>query len=557
MADTKKDYPYYYVFTLALVLFWALYALREYDDNTLVSWRWCFHSADLALLYALLLTGLLIAFFAARYPLYEKHPAAFLFILSYAVSALSWQVPEVIVDTARYFTAAKQLQLNGAWYFLSEWGRGVHAWTDMPLVPFIYGLVFKVFGESRVCIQAVNSLFFSFTVLVTYHLGRELWDRETGFLGALMLLGVPYLLTQVPLMLVDVPTMFFLTFALYAFIKALRRGGAVWTLIAAFAIFLAFYSKYSTWLMLSVLAPAVAVHLKDGAGRALRRTGAVLLAAGALIAVVLVLNHDVMSEQMRLLVQYQRPGLRRWGESFCSTYFFQTHPYVSLAAAASVWVAFKRKNPAYIITAWLIALTFLMDIERIRYVSVIFPMFTLCAAYGLSVLGDAGLRRYIAMSAVAVSLVVAFAAYLPFLNGISLVNLKDAGRFLDTLEVQRAEVYTLPQEVSSGSTAIAVPILDLFTDKDIVYLNPDPRPSKDIKTSSLRFTWEFESPPYYEGGAETGTTFDNSALVVISGFPPRDLPGEFEIDNKGFRNVRVFKTNNGVFRFGTAVTVYY
>ena len=68
-----------------------------------------------------------------------------------------------------------------------------------------------------------------------------------------MLLGIPYLLTQVPLTLVDVPTMFFLMLAVYTFLLAVRSGGAARMACSAAAIVLTVLAKYSAWFMLTVL----------------------------------------------------------------------------------------------------------------------------------------------------------------------------------------------------------------------------------------------------------------------------------------------------------------
>jgi 4-amino-4-deoxy-L-arabinose transferase-like glycosyltransferase len=118
-----------------------------------------------------------------------------LFGVSFLAALLFWDIPEVIVDAARYLSQAKQLCVNGVSYFFSEWGRDILAWTDMPLIPLLYGLLFKLFEESRVVIQVCTTLFFSSTVVTNYGLGKLLWDEEGGFNGALLLLAIPYLYT--------------------------------------------------------------------------------------------------------------------------------------------------------------------------------------------------------------------------------------------------------------------------------------------------------------------------------------------------------------------------
>jgi hypothetical protein len=94
------------------------------------------------------------------------------------------------VDASRYFTQAKHLELYGVKYFVSEWGKDINAWTDMPLVPFLYGVVFSIFGETRIYIQILNTTFFSLTAVLTFELGKILWDEETGFFAG-VLLGAP------------------------------------------------------------------------------------------------------------------------------------------------------------------------------------------------------------------------------------------------------------------------------------------------------------------------------------------------------------------------------
>ena len=110
----------------------------------------------------------------------------------------------------------------------------------MPLLPFLYGLIFRFFGEVRAYIQIFITFLFAMTVVLTYLIGKDLWDEEIGFSAGLLLLGMPYLLTQVPLMLIDVPAMFFLTLSVFTYIRALKHGG-MWLCFSSVAVFLAFF----------------------------------------------------------------------------------------------------------------------------------------------------------------------------------------------------------------------------------------------------------------------------------------------------------------------------
>ena len=147
------------IFFICLVVPLVLYYNRHIDNNRLVSWQWVFAHLSIGHLTILVASALLAAWGASFVPV-KKHRALVLFIVSFGSASMFWGEPEVIVDGARYFTQAKQLKINGMGYFFREWGKDVFAWTDLPVVPFFYGLVFKLFGEQRFFIQLATTLCF-------------------------------------------------------------------------------------------------------------------------------------------------------------------------------------------------------------------------------------------------------------------------------------------------------------------------------------------------------------------------------------------------------------
>ncbi|HXW68500.1 MAG TPA: glycosyltransferase family 39 protein, partial [Dissulfurispiraceae bacterium] len=465
----KKFMQFVVIIILTVLTVSVLYYFRNLDDNRLVSWEWVFGTIKITRILTLLVPGSIVAYMFSKSPVPDRYPVPFLFILSFAAASLFWREPEVIVDASRYFTQAKHLELYGTGYFLREWGKTIQVWTDLPLMPFIYGLVFRFLGEARIYVQLVTTLLFSFTVVLTYIIGKTLWDKETGFSGAMFLLGIPYMFTQAPLMLVDIPTMFFITFAVFAFITALERGG-IWTPVASAALFMVICSKYSAWLMFSLLIIIAVMRLlqvRRSSGEIpvrnciLRIIIPVLssaLAAGA----VMFLKHDVFFSQIRLLLSYQKPGLTRWGESFISTFLFQVHPFISAAAAFSLYGAWKKKDPKYLIISWFMILIFALQIKRIRYTIIAFPMLALMAAYGTRVIRDIGLKRQIVFSVATCSITIAVFAYLPFLQQTSAQNLQCSGAFINSLPGKNIEVVTLPKKGDDVNIAVSVPLLDLF-----------------------------------------------------------------------------------------------
>ncbi|MBF0557534.1 MAG: glycosyltransferase family 39 protein [Nitrospirae bacterium] len=571
----KKSTQLIVIFSLTILTVLILYAFRTFDDNRLMSWDWVFSVVSIRRILLLLIPGSIAALVLAKSQMPGDFPAPFLFVLSFAAAALFWREPEMIVDASRYFTQAKHLELYGADYFLREWGKTIEAWTDLPLMPFIYGLTFRCLVEARIYVQIINTLLFSFTVVLTYLTGKILWDGETGFFGGMFMLGIPYIFTQVPLMMTDTPAMFFFSLAVFTFITAMQRGG-LWVPAASAAISLAILSKYSLWLMLSLLIVIAAVQLfqayRDAEsispGGYCGRAVIIFLAAACFAGFVLLLKHDVIASQIGLLLTYQKPGLGRWGERFVSMFCFQLHPVITAFAAFSIYVAWRNKDPRYLIASWLMLLIVVLQIKRSRYTIIAFPTFALMAAYGLKALDGRVLKRGIVFSAVVCSLTVAVFAYLPFLKQTSAQNLQLAGDFIDTLPIKAVEVVTLPRLGDDVNIAVSVPLLDLYTDKRICYDNGSnvlpwyaPAPEK-IAVSPLRFTWIYKNPDYYSSGDcralnASGGTVPGTAVAVISGEAVKDLPEGVASKVRKYNNSKVFSIFDDIFYHQTLVTVYY
>ncbi len=541
---------------LACAAFLTPFVFRAADDNRLTSWRWVFADVRVAGFAALLAFGIVLAYALRRVALPPRRAGIWLFVASFVIGTAFWSEPEVIVDTARYFAQAKYLALYGAGAFIEAWGRELPAWTDLPLVPFLYGLIFRVAGEERIYIQAFTTLLFSATVVLTYRIGRELWDETLGCYGAALLLAMPYLLTQVPLMLVDVPAMFCVTLATFAAIKAFKVGGMGWIAAAAAALTLALLSKYSAWLMLTVLIPVGVVFARDTPHAALRRAIAIVgLTATALFGVSLLAAHDVVSAQLQLLWNYQKPGLGRWHESFVSIFLFQIHPFVTAAAAYSLYAAIRRRDLKYAVIGWMLALALLGQIGRIRYLLVLLPMLALMAAYGLREIRNSEARAFAAWCAVTSSLVVALFAYLPFLQTASAANLQRAGAYLDTLDAPRVEVIALEQTRAGIHPAVSVPLLDLVTHKPLAY-RPDLvplSPPAGIAISPLRFTWEYPLPQYYLAASNSEP---RTAVAVILDGRSGVLPERVAQHLAQHCLSAEFMTSEQVFGYQTLVRVY-
>lgn len=555
MDRRRRPHPFdaFVVSLAAACAFFTLYLARGFDDNRLTSWQWVFADADPGRLAALLMGGLLLAWLGTSLSLPERARPAALFVVSFAAGSAFWREPEVIVDAARYFGQAKLLAAHGVGHFLDAWGRTIPAWTDLPLVPFLYGLVFTVLGEHRVAIQVSTTLAFAGTVVLTYALGRTLWNETVGLLAGGLLLGMPYLVTQVPLMLVDVPAMFLVTLAAVTATRAIRDGGALRMSGATVALLAALLAKFSTWPVLAaVLAASLVSFRTSGRRGATGRLLLVLVPALGVIGLLAAARLDVAVAQLRLLHDYQLPGLGRWRESFASTFLFQIHPFLTVAAAASLVLAVRARDLRYLVAVAPVAVALGLGLERARYLVIVLPMVALMAAHGLTAIADAAVRRFVAAAIVTGSLVVALGGYLPHLQAMSAINLQDAGAYLDRIGAGAVEVAALPQ-AAAINPSVSVPLLDLFTGATVVHrAGPAGRPP-GIERSALRFTWEGLAP---EVVMTSDPPPDDAPFVVILARADQPLPEPVAARIAGWRLTRAFEFSDPWFEYQTVVHVY-
>lgn len=539
--------------TLATLL--CLYNLRTLDDNRLTSWWWALDGVSPSLFFLLLVGGVALAYAVSRLSLPERGVVPAMFAVAFFVTAGLWAEPEVVIDAARHFMQAKYLEVHGIGFFLAAWGDDIPAWTDLPLAPLLHGVIFQIFGESRVATQVFTSLLFSGTAVLTYLIGKTLWTRELGLNAGMLLLAMPYLLAQVPLMMVDVAAMFFLTLAVLAFIGAVVRGGPLRCLIASVAITLAMLSKYSNWLMLSVIPIVVLTHARIGWKVVLFRAAAVGVGLLVLMGILLYAKYDVVAAQISLLREFQAPALGRWGESLLSSFFFQIHPIVTVAAVVSTYFAVKKKDLHYAIIGWMLLVVTVLGLRRMRYMMVLLPMLALMAGYGLDAIKRVEFRKLIVANAVVTTAVIVAAGYLPFFESTSASNLKQAGEYLDSIHAGTAEVHVLPQTRSSVNPDVAVPLLDLFTDQQLVYGGGGGSAHAPRSIVDLPWRWTWEVPTLgYLPTADTAAMA--TTVVVIQSEEDQPVSEYLAKRIHGYRLQKEFTKTSGVFRFRTIVKIY-
>jgi hypothetical protein len=282
--------------------------------------------------------------------------------------------------------------------------------------------------------------------------------------------------------------------------------------------------------------------------------GAVAALAGTLApAIFALLKPELVRGQLALLAGFQWEGLRRWVESYPSTFLFQTHPLLAAAALAALWRGWRERDRRVLVAAALPLVLFALGARRSRYLIPVFPMIALLAARGLDALPGRA-RRFAALAAAGFSLVTVFAVYLPFLAWVNTANLQAAGHFLDERKVAAAEVTALAAPGVAINPEVAVPLLDYHTAARLLVRStaqPHP-PPEELRASSFRFTWEQRLPSWYRDSAPVQS---GVAQVLIAGDPDAGIPPEL-VQKVGVRMPDGVFARDAIFRYRTFVYIW-
>jgi hypothetical protein len=325
---------------------------------------------------------------------------------------------------------------------------------------------------------------------------------------------------------------------------------------ASFSLFLIFYVKYSSWMMLSVI-PVICIYLLFiRPVQTIRRSGLLALLSLALIGLLFLVYKDIIITQLNFLVEYQKPGLKRWSESYVSTFLFQIHPFITVAALLSFFVAIRKMDFRFIIICFLLLLFLFMQVKRIRYTLPVFPMFALMAAYGMGTIQSKALKKHILYSIVGTSFVVAHLGFLPLLKSLGVQNLQEAGRYLNSINAASVRVVSIAGENAVVNPDLGIPVLDIYTDKKLYYEKKvtSPQALERVQASPLRFTWEFPMPAYYflSKGA-----LPVDGLVIISDDPDRAMPESVESEISRYPVRKIFQQSSNIFQHQTFITMYH
>ena len=151
----------------------------------------------------------------------------FIFLKLAGATLLEW-------DEAIYAKVVKNMYMTGDWLNL-RWPRAQDLWLEKPpLYMWLTNIVFNLIGPDEFAARFWAATFGVLGLIVTYILGKKLFNRFTGTVAALILLTTVHYLYYARNSILDVPVTFFILTSVTLFVYALETKKSLYKYLLAF-----------------------------------------------------------------------------------------------------------------------------------------------------------------------------------------------------------------------------------------------------------------------------------------------------------------------------------
>ena len=411
----------------------------------------------------------------------DKLIIGILFFASFVNAFALWGIPEINPDSILWNYQARYLANHGILSFLLGFGKTIGFRSGLPLPTLIFGLAYKLLGVHRFAIQTVNSIFFSLIVVLVYLIGKEIFAKNVGFYSAILMLSSPFMVSQVPLTLIDVPTTFFVTLGIYQIVRMVKKPGMLSSTLGAVTVILASMCKLTALLFLLpflVVFYAIVLLQSRHRFRVLRSIAFFSLVFAVFFsAFVLGFYAAIISRYPTVI-----------GNSFASILFHPTilnASYHTLAASIVKSLILSVTLPVFILSLvglfivllrrdklrfpscllmmiWIVVPTMYTLLPALyataRYAMPTYPAYTLLAATSLTAIKDKRLRRIALFSILIFSIANTHYMYAYAWNQSSSRNLMAAAEYLQPRIAQGATVTVCYDPMSAWMSIYAPPL---------------------------------------------------------------------------------------------------
>ncbi|MEW5871249.1 MAG: glycosyltransferase family 39 protein [Chloroflexota bacterium] len=325
---------------------------------------------------------------------------ALLFGLVYGFYQRLWPDENLVMGVA------VPLAEKGLGHLLEIYRSSSYMRQHPPLLFVLFALALRLFNMNLLALRYITLVFALLTLVVTFRLGKELYDRATGIIGALFLFSFPLFMRLGTTGMSDMPVTFFFLLSIYLLTRFVRAP-SVWLAIATGAsLAIGMMVKYTMVFILPVL---FAFFIFIPEFRKFRRAFYAGLALAAILLsawLVYAWQAGVLANQFKTLASYSTVVFRtEIGKSFLLESLFTRLPSaigpynlpLILLGLKSALQARRSADKTLFLWASIVFVLLCLTLPDHRYFMPTFPAVALLMARGLEGLPESR-NRLVALS---------------------------------------------------------------------------------------------------------------------------------------------------------------
>lgn len=143
-------------------------------------------------------------------------------VLSMLFFIMLGQRPLFTPDEGRYAEIAREMVSRGD--YITPYLNGIKYFEKPALFYWLAAAAIKLGGPSIIAVRSINAVLAIFGCLLTYGVGRKLYDRKTGLTAAILLGTSTLYFVMAHMVSLDLPVTVFLAASLYGFLLAVEES---------------------------------------------------------------------------------------------------------------------------------------------------------------------------------------------------------------------------------------------------------------------------------------------------------------------------------------------
>ncbi len=280
--------------------------------------------------------------------------------------------------------------------YLTPWAfGGIATWIGKPpLFMWFISLAYQIFGATNFAARIPSAIFASLSLVLIYHLGKELYNRHVGFAAALVLASLSTFYVYARHAMTDVTFVFFFAASIYFFVLSEKAEKNLrYTILSGVFFGLALLTKQVAALLIPLTLLVYLVASKRNIRHIFTKRFAIFLALGLLIfsPYIIFLFLSFPSEFWQWFVVYS--GVTRVTtpiEGHAASYLY----YFDYLATTEFWTlllpfaaglclyksVFKRAKADMLIVAWIVIVLGVFTFAQTKlewYILPVFPAFAI------------------------------------------------------------------------------------------------------------------------------------------------------------------------------------